>query len=163
MDEEVRGGVLTRHLFTPLPVCIVYVFVARVTFTNAYVHVHQFSRYLRINVNFAICNVILLFLFFFLFFQERENSFFISLKLFELPWHFGVPPVHFLSAPHLLVRSPTNIYPYLHSYDTTELYDTDVKIADPNSGFSGVGHCTAVTTLEPNPTKSNSILQWNFN
>lgn len=27
----------------------------------------------------------------------------------EVPWHLGIVPDHFLSAPHLLVASPTNV------------------------------------------------------
>lgn len=38
----------------------------------------------------------------------------------------------------------------------------DVNNAVPNNGFSGMAHCTAVITLEPNPTKSNSILRFSL-
>lgn len=52
-----------------------------------------------------------------LFFSEPAFKF----SFLNLPWHIGVVPDHLPSAPHRLVGSPDSMYPYLHSYDTTEL------------------------------------------
>ncbi len=41
------------------------------------------------------------------------------------------------------------------------MYDMEVNNALPKSGFSGIGHCTAVTTLEANPTKKQQYFTMN--
>ena len=49
--------------------------------------------------------------------------------------------------------------PYLHSYETTELYESDVYIAFPFGGSSGGGHSTLDIALKKKKHNSNNNMK----